>query len=1214
MSIRALHYITGDTPQSGFRRIGGSDSFPADMLPLLNHGEGIQERARVEAGGNRQRMNSGVQQLSHVWEYQTGRFGVPVVINTIAAIGTGRTHAFSEYVAGMTDNVADIADAGAMIRGAENLTMLSLEEFMQIPGRQEINSPEEVWEPAELDSASEDAQGVPVEETWILTLVSNYWKQASVRAFSENVASPVRVCLGVFDEDSQEADIEETIRRGRVFFWTQITPRLPRQVQNISSMAAGVHCSDRSTLYTALEFDIERDMYADETLQLRSPRELRNYRLNEGEMEFIRLAAEGRIPKAVEEFLARYRELAERQEADELTTPFMADYRVWYGLYCLEQIAEDKNFIMKAGLTREEGNPNKVSYTRACFTLIQNLEKILEEDHHLNDIRRNLVSELMEPLESKVYAVMLADMSQERAEPFLLRRNEMVEFHRKILYQASDAQTEDLIRLAVLDQKKARAPQFVRCYPATPLRNERAEERNGRLLAALLPEVIRPLIDEEKKKGNIENKYLDQLRSEEFADKWAALPQNIKTREAIASFLREEIQDPQKHFLLYKISLKYLPGDELLKTTLKHFSDNHTEPGSKPEERQLKIAAYGAKDYISNSGRVNPECVTAMNQYYFQCFQKYRSNIGAMSDVVAALGGDTTETLRMIFRNGAEGERITPDEAAAAFKTFGGEDYRYAKVKAEYSAMIEGQLEKALEQKDDRVVEWIGGMITAADPVFEFDTTDSLKKIFESAKTGERMRPADAADAFRTMARKASSLDNAVLRSYSDMLAERRKEAVGKQDPEGFGWLCEMTDGSPWTGRRDWIEEQHTENLLALCEICERNDQSIDATTMTTLKGWLEDKTIQQRGIVRLQQYCETELAKDRSHAADALTQGFDRIDESCVRMRDRIFNGVLERFKEGLKKPGASLGALVTECRADTEKAGKKLDDLYSAAREQTDEFLNDYFNEKDLSQLIREQEMIPENTAFSRNWREKVSDQFYKEQVEMFNRQPNMERLVGLKEEIIRRNYRMNSSLKAAYELMDQFENMMFQLGEQTEYEAVTGMDRELQRINDLLGQAAEVRKKLCTTLRSASEDEEKQVSARSFRHALCAAMMRATLTNEERRLPADSRRNRGCPDWSLVLESIFNKAELDEASRKPYAEANLGVLQKLLATVENVRMMVTYGLDESWAEDLVRTIHNDSNLHRYESALARNKKMSLRYQLQFNEDGLQFDLKQF
>ena len=86
MSIKVLRYITGDTQQSGFRLIGSSEEFPAESLPWLNHREPIQERARVETGAGFTPTGDGIRLLSHVWEYQTGRFGCPVVINTVAAI------------------------------------------------------------------------------------------------------------------------------------------------------------------------------------------------------------------------------------------------------------------------------------------------------------------------------------------------------------------------------------------------------------------------------------------------------------------------------------------------------------------------------------------------------------------------------------------------------------------------------------------------------------------------------------------------------------------------------------------------------------------------------------------------------------------------------------------------------------------------------------------------------------------------------------------------------------------------------------------------------------------------------------------------------------------------------------------------------------------------------------------------------------------------
>ena len=53
-----------------------------------------------------------------------------------------------------------------------------------------------------------------------------------------------------------------------------------------------------------------------------------------------------------------------------------------------------------------------------------------------------------------------------------------------------------------------------------------------------------------------------------------------------------------------------------------------------------------------------------------------------------------------------------------------------------------------------------------------------------------------------------------------------------------------------------------------------------------------------------------------------------------------------------------------------------------------------------------------------------------------------------------------------------------------------------------------------------------------------------------------------------------------------------------------------MTIYGMSDAWEADLERTVHNHSDLHRYQSALARNKKMSTQYHLKFDTDGLVFD----
>ena len=70
MSIRALHYITGDTPYSGFRRIGGSEAFPADQLDHAENDENDYDQygqiAQVFADGKEGRHGWVVLAVLHV--------------------------------------------------------------------------------------------------------------------------------------------------------------------------------------------------------------------------------------------------------------------------------------------------------------------------------------------------------------------------------------------------------------------------------------------------------------------------------------------------------------------------------------------------------------------------------------------------------------------------------------------------------------------------------------------------------------------------------------------------------------------------------------------------------------------------------------------------------------------------------------------------------------------------------------------------------------------------------------------------------------------------------------------------------------------------------------------------------------------------------------------------------------------------------------------
>lgn len=1477
MSIRALYYITGDTQQSGFRRIGSSAAFPADSLPYLNNGDPIQERARIESGSSVANSSGGIQTLSHVWEYQTGKYGCPVMINSILAIGTGRAHGFSEYVAGDTENVAEVAGADRMIAAAERFELLGVDRFMAIPGRDMIPCPEDetaVWDPV---SPEEYQQPEPMEtgDEWRKTVLAHYWKQASIRAFSMDTPTSVRVNLGEFSEDPVE-DIEETIRAAKRFFSTVIVPGLPKQVQNIASMAAGVNCADVCTLYTAIEFDVSRNLYEGETLRIERPGSLEIYKLSAGELDFITEVSSGKTPDVVRKFFDRYRELMENQELRETEVPFMADYRVWYGLYCIDRIIKEKHaFINAARLMKEHGNPNDISDARACYLQMQQLRRILEKDHGLNNgNRRTLVTDLVKDLESGLIQVMLEDMNRADAKPFLLRKNEMLEFHHKTLYVATEEQVDDMISLAVRDALAYQAPQFIRCYPSTPIRNEQADERNARLMKAILPASVTPLIDLEiqNNREKIENKYLRKMGLDQDDDqfkKW--IMQHARTNEAFCAYLKNEIRDANKHFLLYGITREYLPTDELFRTTMEHLEKHHNTRSTFPSKWQLHIASLGAKDHVAGA-QADPECVSAMNRYYQACFREYRADIGSISEtIIKPLGGDTTGAMTMIFSEYAEGRRISADEAQAVFGTFGGEngdriregvimsytnmlarqrekaledpsadrkpliqwlgsmigaapfdidtsadmaalfthaangermtaeeaksvfetldrDNRYArkeevrtayirmisdhrtrmledpssdrrpliqwlggvvgaapfeidtsadmtalfthaangermlaeeaesifttldkekkfaqkegvasaysriiavhqakiledhdldreaaresmvrwvanmvekapfdvdtsdsiraafehartgermsrataqlivkelmpnasagedKVRIAFHNMIRDQLDAALQPDvaDASVLEWISTMIKVTGGHITYDTTDVLKKIFESAKQGERMKPSDAGYVFENMQDKAEGLVPGVQRVYNEMLSVRRKEIVENADPDGFSWLCDMADRSPWSGDESWMAEQHTENVAALCEISKKTDTPIDSNTLNMLRNWLERNQLTPRGMTMLQVYCNSQLVKGDTVAVDLLAPHFGIIDGSCEWLRDMMFENAVKQYKDGLEKPDVAFGELVESCRGDVERSGKRLDELYRATEAETEEYLKRHFeNTSDLSILSEEMEQIPRNSSFYSRWQEYLGQKVFGQQEEMFNAQPNLEKLIALKSDLLSRSGTLKPSLIAAYDLITGYQSRLEKLKDMSEYEALTSTGAELKQIRNDLQKAAPVRKKLCSVIRNVKHPVQKDLRDKSERHAFCAAVIQAMFTDTEREVSAQdgNAKVKGCPDWTRVLNGFFPKAELDEAIRKPYDPKNLPVLQRLLSMMDDARLMVIYGMDEAWRLDLEKTVHGHSDLHRYQSALARSRKMSEKYHLKFDTDGLVF-----
>lgn len=1413
MSIRALHYITGDTQQSGFRRIGQSPDFPADDLPLLNNGP-MSENARVATGTGKRQNNAGVTQLCHVYEYQTGKYGIPVVINDIVAIGTGRAHGFSEYVVGIDGGkrtVAEYATPGQIMNCADDpQKWLTTERFMAIPGREELECEDEQWDigTREAERCSEG-----VDEYWKQILLSHYWKQASVRAFSEDQASTVRVNLGEFDEFNKDHDIELTIEHAKLFFADVIAGSLPKQVQNIASMAAGVDCLDHADLYTALEFDIKQNMFAEETLLLKDTRQVQAYKLNEAEQAFIAATVRGEVPALVTAFFEKYKKLANEPDASVLDTPFMADYRFWYDLYCMERILkEGHDFIISAHLNKENDKED-INDAKVCFNLMRHFRRVLS-DHatkkNTDDYDRNpltslplrqlpeeIIGSLVEETETALYSFMLDAMRGYNKEVFMARRTDMLDFQRHLLKEAPDQQLPILYELASLDQRASKAPQFIRCYPSIAIRNEEEDRRNAEELSILLRDVVRPLIDAETGNEKIQNKYLLLLREEDFADKWALLGRSTQTKEAVRNFLWEEIRDnPQKHFLLYGISRVYIDEAELLCHTLKLFAQYNSKRTDRPSARQLDIASHpdteghrGNHDLIAKNE--NQECVHLLNEWYAACYSNYRADISQLKDIVVRFGGNTTEVLATIFDSASTGTRMTAEEVQAVFETFGGKDNRYAvsdtvkekyinminaqresalnepskqdnyrktvtnwicdmvkaapfevdttgsiyaifkdatinsridvttvrtvfdqlggkdncyavsdevkeqyidminaqrdnvlndsankdehresianwisdmveaapfkvdtaesmcaifkdattnsrlesmtartvfdklssyaenkdeKVRTVFNNMVDVQLGNALQAKDEQAVDWVCGMVSASEGQIRLDTSDSLKQIFKSACEGPRMRPSDAEMAFMKLSAKATEQDTSVRRTYSDMLSVRRKEAEQQKDTEAFNWLIAMTDRSPYKDP-EWIAEQHTANVCMLSNAVTAADSVIETQDLKTIRNWLEAGTVEDSALNRLQKYCEYALGKSHTEAADVLEPYFDRIDDSCTEYRKRILERTETDFQNKLTGD-YSLAQALAESRPSLEKARYSLDVLYDQYHEEVEKYIQDTMEHtSNLQKLIDEQEQIPAGTKFLTTWRNALGDKIYSKQTVLFNQEANLNNILELKEKILSRSNNLEPSLKAAYELINLYEEDLDSLTNMGEYQAVSGLENMADGLQELLTRAEPVRKNLCNALAAQQFPTLDELKKKSFRHALCGIILQTVATGgiSKTQTGGSETNSLNGMDWSHVLKNLFSANELTQAGKAPFKKDNLRVLQRLLATVENVRLMDINGLNADWVKELINTINTDEIIHKYLTAVRRNTKECRKYDLTFDDNGLVFALKQ-
>lgn len=822
MNINVQYFIGGDLPKKGFDTIGRSDSFREAPDGLwINHGSEVKGEARIEPVGYRQ--TDSLNRLCHVWEYQTDAFGVPAFIISCVGIGGGRYHGFAEYIMPeLNQPVSQIATAGQMIDAAARLNTFDFYEFWEtedtpIPPRDYVLDVRDTQPVARADNGK-------VDETWLLTLISRYWESASKRAFSKDSFKPVLVCLGEFAGEKQE-DIDCTIEKARKFYADAIAPKLPTQVQNITSFAAGVDCRDGiDRLNSALLFCISENLNVEDALQLDEQKALGQYKLCPAEMNFIQEVASGKVPTLVAEVMKQYQALRPDANLNVHQIPFMSDYRVWYTLYCVEHlIQEGVGFLQQADLDVEENEENRISIrpARSCFLLMNELRNVFLD--HEKNIKRTEVDALLKECEEKLLQMMLESMQAKDAKPFIVRPSEMRMWHVRILTTPYEEVASLMIQLLTIDQKlRAEKMNFVRVFSGTKI-NEATDARNAAVTKSLLENCIRPLIESERGKEKIgEESPLRALGKEEFVN-WACA--YSKTRQVFHDFFADVVKDAELHFLLYGIGItdSYLTYAELACNTLRVFTEKYSMPGTLPQLKSRICAVLNDAAYFEN--RPGEDVAEAFTAFCVACFHHYGEKMATLKSFftdpkafpVARGRVERTEqnnlsrystapALIAIFKEQEDmAEPMLPEKAQALWETLnsGCRGERTQVVKA-FAQMLGIHRDRML-QEGKSPVQWLGQMMDVTS--IELNTTGSLVAIFEActASVGSAVEerwqidPFEAEKTFDTLGGEESRFANQeeVKEAYAKLLNAQRDQLL-KNNRSPIAWLKAMKDVAPF--------------------------------------------------------------------------------------------------------------------------------------------------------------------------------------------------------------------------------------------------------------------------------------------------------------------------------------------------------------------------------------------------------------------------------
>lgn len=622
--MNAAYRLMGNFPSRGF----GDSLSSADFTSGASIVSGTDARLPM-SGAPRTRlpqMPGEVAEAYHAYEIHPLSFGQLTVMysatgSMMQANGAAtRPCSYTNAVTWTGDGVPAYVSADeAMCSMLRYNDFVTLQELWVLP-KDVSTLPAKSW----VEDASirlDYSLSAPASDAMFRSLLAHYWRAASLQFFGPWDSGKRMFCLyrddllmqHIANRDrnftvciSYEDDCQQLVPQAKGFLWQMILKHLPKQIRNITSMAAAVPQQHAQSLYRDAAMCVvypSADAKFDFTCS-KFPA------LDADEDRFMQQVLAGNMGMLLQKMHTRYAAATFKMLVDECS--FMADYDLALALYRVENAQDD-------------------------WTLLSNWYAVLTHLHQRHEIRDDLAARVMQDVDEYVAArlrgredeiVQLLTGQTDRNTALMAVRLQSF-LWRKAVY--STGVTGELAsRITLLCQGKANAPFFPELPSAqTVPENESAVQRMAALVSGVL------------KTHHMESR-LNNQQVQQILKVTPAYRQSKPVADAMAIYLSaHQDKHPEDRIRLLQLATQYLNADDQAALALKMLAGRLDTPVTEDECKAIGSIWPLLKDPASIQ--------KALNEYIAALYVRYFDDLTVVSRSVALLHTDTTGALVSVF-------------------------------------------------------------------------------------------------------------------------------------------------------------------------------------------------------------------------------------------------------------------------------------------------------------------------------------------------------------------------------------------------------------------------------------------------------------------------------------------------------------------------------------------------------------------------------------